>query len=227
MRRTSTLLASLALMTMVTQAANARGTPSLMDVPLSFWVYVDQTRSDWKIGDDIADAEVTRFGAAFTQHFSERFQAGLFAGYSGLTQTDYQKTAGLSQSGGHIGLILRGFPVKTKRFDIDTGGSLAYNLVNASDSDRDVETNWTEGLLYAKGILKFEPVRLSLGANYQHISGTEKFNSSVLNENTSVSAEENVSGMAGIDFIAGGGTIGLHGEWGARNSLTLKFARDF
>jgi hypothetical protein len=33
--------------------------------------------------------------------------------------------------------------------------------------------------------------------------------------------------MAGIDFVAGGGLIGLHGEWGARNSLYLRFAQDF
>jgi hypothetical protein len=221
------LSALLAITLAHSPAAFARGTPSLMDVPLSFWVYVDQTRSDWEIDDDTADTEVRRFGAAFAQHFSDRFHAGLYAGFSSMTQTDYLRTAGLSQSGGHLGLLLRGFPIKTEKFDIDTGGSISYNLVSGSDSDREVETNWTEGLVYAKGILKLDPVRLSLGANYQHISGTEKYNSTLLNQNSSVTAKENVSGMAGIDFVAGGGTIGLHGEWGARNSLYLKFARDF
>ena len=221
------LYALLTLTLLLSSTASARGTPSLMEVPLSFWVYVDQTRSEWEIDDDIADTEVRRFGAAFAQHFSDRFQAGLFGGFSSMTQTNYPRTAGLSPSGGHLGLLLRGFPVKTQKFDVDLGGSISYNLVNQSESERDVETNWTEGLVYAKGILKFDAIRLSLGANYQHISGTEKYNSTLLNQNSSISAKENVSGMAGIDFVAGGGTIGLHGEWGARNSLYLKFARDF
>jgi len=211
----------------LSSAAFARSSPSLMDVPVSFWVYVDRTQSDWEIGDETADTEVTRFGAAFAQHFSERFQAGLFGGYSGLTQTDYTRTAGLSQSGGHLGLILRGFPVKTTRFDVDAGGTLSYNLASKSETDRDVETSWTEGLIYAKGVLKFDPVQLSLGANYQYIDGTEKYNDDFLSQNSKISAVDNVSGMAGIDFVAGGGLIGLHGEWGARNSLYLRFAQDF
>lgn len=225
MRRS--LIAIFALTLTLSSATFARSSPSLMDVPVSFWVYVDRTQSDWKIGDETADTEISRFGAAFAQHFSERFQAGLFGGYSGLTQTDYSRTAGLSQSGVHLGLILRGFPVKTTRFDIDTGGTLSYNLTSKSETDRDVETSWTEGILYAKGILKFDPVRLSLGANYQYIDGTEKYNDDFLSQNSKISAVDNVSGMAGIDFVAGGGAIGLHGEWGARNSLYLRFAQDF
>ncbi|MDX1336011.1 MAG: hypothetical protein R3312_09510, partial [Gammaproteobacteria bacterium] len=92
MRRS--LIALSALTLTLSSTAFARSSPSLMDVPVSFWVYVDRTQSNWKIGDDTADTEVTRFGAAFAQHFSERFQAGLFGGYSGLTQTDYARTAG-------------------------------------------------------------------------------------------------------------------------------------
>ena len=40
-------------------------------------------------------------------------------------------------------------------------------------------------------------------------------------------AAENVSGLAGIDLMVGGGTIGLHGEWGARESFAITFARNF
>jgi hypothetical protein len=78
-----------------------------------------------------------------------------------------------------------------------------------------------------KGTATLKPVILSLGGNYQYISGTEKLTGTPLTENNDIQANKNLSALAGIDVMISGGTIGFHGEWGARNSFALVFARDF
>jgi hypothetical protein len=228
MRRFFIILTSMIMLVNSSYAASYNtASTSLQDVPLSIWVYFDQTQSDWDIGGSKADTDVGRIGAAFTQHFSDRFQVGLFAGINRVSQGNYARTAGLTQSGGHFGVLVRMFPLKSKKFDIDTGASMAYNLVDGEASGRDVETSWIEGIVYAKGILKLDVVQISVGANYQYIDGTEKYNSTTLNQNTDIKSVDDVSGMAGIDYLVEGGAVGLHGEWGARNSISLKFSRDF
>ena len=201
--------------------------PSLQNKPLSIWVYFDQTQSDWDIGGSKADTDVGRIGAGFTEHFSDRFQAGLFAGITRVSQGNYARTAGLTQSGGHVGVLVRLFPLKSKQFDIDTGASMAYHLVDGEGSGRDVESSWIEGIVYAKGILKLDSVRMSVGTNYQYIDGSEKYNSTTLNQTADIKSDDDISGMVGIDLLVDGGTVGLHGEWGARNRIALTFARDF
>jgi len=228
MRQFFFVLACMNLFINVSHAESYNTTsPYLSDVPLSFWIYIDQTQSDWDIGGIKADTEVGRFGATFSEHFSEHFQAGLFAGVTRVTQKNYARTAGLTLTGGHIGMLVRTFPLRSEKFDIDTGATLAYYLVDDEGSGRSLETSWIEGLVYTKGIVKLDPIRISIGANYQYIDGTEKYNSTTLNQSADIKAEDDLSAMAGVDFFVEGGTIGLHGEWGARNSIYLKFARDF
>lgn len=227
MHRYHFVLITIGFLTHMSHAAAYQTLSSEQGDPVSFWVYIDQTKSDWDIGNTKARTEVSRYGVAFTQHFSTHFQAGLFGGYTSMTQKNYTRTAGLTLTGAHLGLILRAFPLKTEKFDIDTGASLSYNQTDDDISNRSVETDWIESLVYIKGILKLKPVHISIGANYQHINGTENFNSTGLNLSSDVKAEDNVSGMAGIDLLTGNGTIGLRGEWGARNSIYLNFANDF
>jgi hypothetical protein len=197
------------------------------DKPLSFWVYFDRTKSDWDIGDqEKVDTEVDRIGFGFAQKFNNRVKGGLFLGFSGLSQQD-NPAGEIDQSGGHIGLLIQGLPYKGERFMIDTGGSIAYNLVNGDQDAQEVETSWVEGLAYAKGIITLHPVMLTIGGNYQYISGSEKFKGTPLNQSNDINASDDLSALAGIDIMVGGGTIGFHGEWGARNKFALVFARDF
>ena len=224
------LLAASAVTVLLTTAAQAESigdSPSLLDTPLSFWIYLDRTTSDWDIGDETVNSEIDRIGFAFTQQYEPWLKAGLFGGFSGLTQTDNPPTEGLSQSGGHFGMLLQVLPYQSDHFTVDTGLSLAYNLVNKDVDAQKIETSWGEGLAYAKGILTLNPVILSLGGNYQYINGTEKLSGSPLVQNNDIKASKNGSGLAGIDLMVGGGTIGFHGEWGARNSFGITFARDF
>jgi hypothetical protein len=224
------LLAASAVALLLTPAAHAESmsdSSSLLDAPLSFWIYLDRTTSDWDIGDATVNSEIDRIGFAFAQQYEPWLKAGLFGGFSGLTQTDNPPTEGISQSGGHFGMLLQMLPYRGERFKIDTGLNLSYNYVDNTSQDQEVETSWGEGLVYAKGILTLSPVILSLGGNYQYINGTEKLSGSPLNQNNDIKADENVSGLAGIDLMVGGGTIGLHGEWGARESFAITFARNF
>lgn len=227
MRKFPFLLATLLLaQTSPLLASNYGNSPSIFDTPLSFGVYVKSTRSDWLIGDREVDTDLLRIGFGFAEHFSPRLHAGLFAGYSGLTEQNNPVTEGIGQSGAHIGLLIRGFPYKGERFEIDTGGTIAYEYVSGSREQQETETSWAEGLVYAKGVLKFNVMNLSAGANYQYINGTEK-TSGLINRNSDIRAKDNASAMAGIDFKLGGGTIGIHGEAGARNSFYVNFGRDF
>ena len=227
MRRFFVILTALSMLTNLSHARSPGTSGSLLDVPLSFWVYIEQSQSDWEIGGMKADTEVGRVGAAYSQHFSEHLQAGLFGGVVRVTQNNYARTAGITQSGGHLGMIVDAFPLRSEKFDIATGVTLAYYLVDGDEGSRKVESSWLEGLVYAKGIVKFNSIRISLGANYQYIDGTEKYNSTTLNQNADIKSEDELSGMAGIDFLVDSGTVGLHGEWGARNNISLKFSQDF
>jgi hypothetical protein len=215
------------LLTSTAHAERMSESPSLLDTSFSFWIYLDRTRSDWDIDDQTVNSEIDRIGFAFAQQYKPWLKAGLFVGYSGLTQTDNLATQGLSQSGGHVGMLLQALPYQDDYFKIDTGLSLAYNLVNKDIDAQKIETSWGEGLVYAKGILTLNPVMLTLGGNYQYIDGTEKLSGSPLVQSSDIRASKNGSGLAGVDLMVGGGTIGFHGEWGARNSFALTFARDF
>lgn len=227
MRLFSVILVSMLLLSTSVHARSPGASDSLMDVPLSFWAYVDQVQSDWDIGGVNADTEVLHVGAGFAQHFSKRFHAGLFGGLSRVTQNNYARTAGITQSGGYVGMIVRTYPMRSKKFDIDAGATLAYNMVDGDAAGRTVESSWLEGVAYLKGIVKLDAVRFSVGGQYQYIDGTEKYNSATLSQNTDIKAQDDVSGTAGIDVLVDGGSIGLHGEWGARSTISLQFARDF
>jgi len=215
------------LLTSTAHAESISDSTSLLDAPLSFWIYLDRTTSDWDVGDNLVSSEIDRLGFAFAQQYNPWFKAGLFGGFSGLTQTDNPATESLSQSGGHLGMLLQFLPYRGDHFKVDTGLNLSYNYVDDTSNDQEVETSWGESLIYAKGILTLNPAILTLGANYQYINGTEKLSGSPLAENNDIEANKNLSGMAGIDLMVGGGTIGFHGEWGARESFALTFARDF
>jgi hypothetical protein len=201
--------------------------PTRQDKPLSFWVYIDRTNSDWDINEQETQSEVDRVGFGFAQKFHSRVSGGVFFGYSGLSQDDNPPTEDISQSGGHIGLLIKGLPYDGNRFKIDAGGSIAYNLVNGDKDEQKVETSWIEGLGYVKGRIILKPVILTIGGNYQYIDGQEKLTGQPISENLDIKASENLSALAGIDVMINGGTIGFHGEWGARNSFALTFARDF
>jgi hypothetical protein len=227
MRKLHALLGTLLLIQAPPSLADRySSSPSIFDTPLSFGVYVESIRSDWLIGDREVDTDLLKIGFGFAEHFSSGLQAGLFGGYSGLTEQNNPVTEGIGQSGAHIGLLIRGFPYKGEHFEIDTGGTIAYQYVTGSRDQQDTETSWAEGLVYAKGVLKFNAANLSAGANYQYINGTEK-TSGLINRNSDIRAKDNASAMAGIDFKLGGGIIGIHGEAGARNSFSLVFGRDF
>lgn len=227
MRRFFVILITTVMFANTSYARTPGASDSLQDVPLSFWVYIDQTQSDWDIGGTKADTKVRRIGAAFAEHFSERLQAGLFAGLTDVTQNNYARTAGITQSGGHIGMIVDAFPLRSEKFDIVTGATIAYYVVDGEEGTRKVESSWIEGLAYAKGIVKLNSIRISVGGNYQYIDGTEKYNSTALNQNADIKSKDELSAIAGIDFLVDGGTIGLHGEWGARSHISLQFANDF
>lgn len=196
--------------------------------PLSFWVYFDRNNSDWDIGDqEKVETELDRVGFGFAQKFNNRVKGGLFFGFSGLSQSDNPSVGDIDQSGGHIGLSIQGLPYNGDRFKIDTGGSVAYNLVQGDKADQKVETTWVEGLAHVKGIITLRPVILTIGGNYQYISGSENLSGTPLSQSQDIQASDDLSALAGIDLIIYGGTIGFHGEWGARNKFALVFARDF
>jgi len=220
--------ASLFLVSTASADSLDNSTSNKPEKPLSFWVYFDRTDSDWDIGNqEKVDTEVDRVGFGFAQKFNNRVKAGLFLGFSGLNQSDNPSIGDIDQSGGHIGLSIQGLPYQGNHFKIDTGGSIAYNLVNGDKNDQEVETSWAEGLVYAKGIVTLNPVILTLGGNYQYIDGTEKLKGTPLNQTNDIEASDDLSAQAGIDLKIHGGTIGFHGEWGARNKFALIFARDF
>lgn len=205
--------------------SSTRNTP---EKPLSFWVYFDRTNSDWDIGDqEKVGTEVDRVGFGFAQKFNRQVKGGLFFGFTGLSQSDNPSVGDIDQSGGHIGLSIQGLPYNGNRFKIDTGGSIAYNLVQGDKDNQKVETNWVEGLAHVKGIIDAHPVILSIGGNYQYISGSEDLSGTPLSQNQDVKASDDLSALFGIDLRLYGGTIGFHGEWGARNKFALIFARDF
>ncbi|RMG50916.1 MAG: hypothetical protein D6717_13355 [Gammaproteobacteria bacterium] len=194
--------------------------------PVDFAVYATQTRSSWNSDDRTYDVRVDEVGFRWIERFSNGIGAGLRLGYSGISDNGRPELAGISQNGGHLGLVVNAVPLQAGAFSLTTLMDATYRMTSGSNSQRKVENDWATLTAGLSGHLRMNSVRLSLGADYQVVSGTERISGDI-NSTRHFSADQPLTGTAGIDLLVGGGRIGLHGETGGRNSYSLTFSRDF
>ena len=213
---------------LVTNSALALDGPpgSFWDRPVDFSVYATQNRTTWESDGRPYDVRVDEIGFTWGEHFENGIRAGLRLGYTGISDEGRPELSGIGQSGGHLGLVVDGSPLRTQGFTLLTGIEANYQQTSGSNSLRKVENDWTSLLGRVSGHLRLGTVRLSLGGNYQLVSGTERLSGDI-NRTRHFNADQGASATAGIDLLVGGGSISIHGETGARNSYAITFSRAF
>jgi len=183
--------------------------------------------TDFKYFDGDHQADVGRYGVAFSQPVADDFAFELHGGYLTLDVDGEPQPVPASGSGRYLGLMGRyeGSEGDYLNFSAELAYTWhdvnSYNLQTASS-----ESTWYETWGEAGPVFRYDRWRLSLGAYYQGFSGTETDANPY--RLLDFSAARSVGAYGGIAFyIDPTGSIGLYATTGARHGVQLVFRREF
>lgn len=214
------LAASASLLWRVASATEAAGFPEQPGDFAVRFVQYDVSLSD---KGKTFDSTVKQISFGFREMFGERVRAGLFGGYSYLSQDDNPATAGEQLDGWHAGVALEVTAFRRKGFGLTAGTRYMYQRVDEDNLPAPVEYTWSEASLYASANVQIAPTLIFFGGvNYVSIDGEQRLSGSV--QRTSRFDNAQAGAFAGLDFeIEPRGHVGVMAETGLRNGGQIYF----
>ncbi len=184
------------------------------------FVQYDMSLSD---KEDRLDSTVKQISFGFNEAFGDRVKAGLFGGYSYLSQDDNPATEGEQLDGWHAGIAFEVAAYRTERFGLIAGARYMYQRVDEDSLPSPVEFTWYETSVYvsantriASGLVLFG------GINHASIDGEERIDGTV--RSTTNFDNSGAGAFIGLDFeIEPRGHIGIMAETGLRNGGQIYF----
>ncbi|HSN17241.1 MAG TPA: hypothetical protein VLV87_03445 [Gammaproteobacteria bacterium] len=176
-------------------------------------------------------ADVGRYGVAFSQPLANDFDVELHGGYLTLEVAGEPQPVPQTGSGRYLGLMTR--YEGTGQDHLNFSAELSYTWLDVDSSGFGAprflppsQFTWYETWVAAGPVLRYGPLRLSLGAYYQNLDGTETDNdpARVLDFH----AGKSFGPYLGVAlYVQPDYSIGLIGTAGARKGVRLVFQRDF
>ena len=185
-------------------------------------------RTPFKYADGDHAADVGRYGVAFSFQEAGDLKAELHGGYLTLDVAGEPQPTPQSSSGRYLGVQAR-YEGSGSDY-LNFTAEVSYTWMDASSAglltDPPAESTWYETWVAAGPLLSYDVWRLSLGAYYQRLDGTET--DSTPSRVLDFRAGRSVGGYLGIAvYIQPDYSIGLLGTVGAREGVRLVFRRDF
>lgn len=203
-----------------------------VDVSLDFHRYdttLESEGADW-------DTRYTKLGMSFFETNYGRLRPGLLLGWLEFRQSGNPATDGLVPSGGYLGIRLEYLLVDARRFGLGVAGDYVYHAASEVelDSATDEVTNkvnmeWSESTLGAWAELRLGRIDLIGSAAYLRVVGDETVREpDALSGTRRFESADDLTGYAGLRvWTDPTGRLEALGNAGAREGITLRFARAF
>jgi len=217
----SRLLACTALLAATVPAAAQERFGEGLDVGLTV------QRSEQDLGIDGAGHEtrISRLGLSIWESSLPWVQFGLQGGPIAVTQSGNPATAGMELTGYFVGIGARSKLYSDRLLDLDAEFGYTYYRADDSSDGRETRLAWYEGRAQAAVTLKLDRLHLSSGAFGMYVDGDQTGDGLPTRD---LEQDEAFGGFLDVSFwVDADGRIQLRGEGGARNSLSLTFARRF
>jgi opacity protein-like surface antigen len=177
--------------------------------------------------DDEHEAHVGQFGVAYSEPLGLGLNGGLRGGYATLQVDGEPQPLALNFDGRYLGLDLR--YEGTEGDYLNFSGEFAYTWhdVNGdSFSEPPSEITWYESWLAVGPVVRWQRLRLSFGAYYQYLQGSETDARPA--QELGFHSDRGAGGYLGLSvYLDQANALGLYVTAGARQGVRLVFRRDF
>mgnify|MGYP001151519489 CR=1 FL=1 len=192
-----------------------------LDVSLS----VHRSEQELRTGGLDYETRITRLGLEVWERSLPGVQLGLSGGPLWLTQSGNAATAGRELTGYFVGVGARGTLFSSPLLDFGVGLDYAYHRAEDDSAGRNIQLAWHQVRVEAGTTLKLERLRLLSGVYGLYLDGDQTGSDLATDD---LETDRNVGGYLGAEYwLDAGGHIGVRGEAGAYNALSLTFARRF
>ena len=204
-------------------AANADEAGWFPDHPGDFAVRFVQYNIPLSDKTDQFDSTVKQISFGFNGAFGKRVKAGLFGGYSYLSQDDNVATRGEQLDGWHAGMLFDVAVYQADRFGLNAGTRYMYQRVDEDNSPTQVEYTWSETSIYLAANARVGSSLVFFGGiNQVSANGEQRIDGPV--PDTTNFDNSKAGAFIGVDFeIEPRGHIGVMAETGLRTGGQIYF----
>jgi hypothetical protein len=204
------------------------GSASADDYWAGYSTFLELGRFDTPLryADGEHDAQAGEFGVAYDAPIGGDVSAGLRGGYATLSVDDEPQPTALSFDGRYLGLDLRYEGTQGDYFNLFGDFSYTWHQVTGdSFSQPSSQLTWYESWLAFGPEWRYRNLRLSVGAYYQYLQGTEQ-DSEPSRELDFHSARGAGGYLSFSAYLDPANSLGLYFTAGARRGVKLVFRRD-
>lgn len=188
-------------------------------------------QTPFKYPDGNHQAHVGRYGVAFSDQWANDFTEELHGGYLTLDVDGEPQPVHQNSSGRYLGVLVR--YEGTQQDYLNFSAELSYTWMDVTSdappgglATSPSEFTWYETWVAAGPVLRVDTLKLSLGAYYQGLTGTET--DSAPARALDFRAGKGAGGYLGVAlYIEPNYSVGLMATGGARRGVRLIFQRDF
>ena len=172
-------------------------------------------------------AQVGQFGVAYSEPLGGDVSGGLHGGYATLSVDGEPQPLALSFDGRYLGLDLRYEGTEGDYLNFSADFAYTWHDVNGSNfTAPPSEISWYESWLAAGPVLRWQGLRLYLGAYYQYLQGSETDSQPA--RELDFHSRRGAGGYLGLSvYLDQANSLGLYVTAGARQGVSLVFRREF
>lgn len=220
---------ALFIATLAASAAWADTRTDFYERPIDFALHIGEGKTALAYANRSVDTTVQRIGARWQEHYGTRLRLAMRGGYSFVTQTGNDATAGLELDGYHAALAFDVDLFRRQRFKLYAGGTYLYERAKEETAGQRIELSWHEptgriGAVVGLG----RDVELRAGVRHGYIAGAERLRGTI-NKTMGVGRRHATGAFVGLQLTvdANGGYVGVSGHGGIERGAAVYFGRRF
>jgi hypothetical protein len=184
----------------------------------------ERVRIDFDTG---VETRTSRLSLFLSENVRPWLSFALHGGPLLLTQSGNPATRGLELSGYHLGVSARAEAFQHSAVGVVGSLHYSYQRADAREDDREVTITLHEARGELGALLRLQSLQLQLGSYALYLDGDETV-SGPTPGSAQLEADEQFGGFVQADFLPDPtGTVSLRLDTGAREAITLRFARRF
>lgn len=197
------------------------------DADASTFLDLGSFHSALKYPDGEHEAHVGQFGVAYSEPLGLDINGGLRGGYATLQVDGEPQPVALNFDGRYLGIGLRYEDTEGDYLNFSSEFDYTWHDVNGDDFNQPPsEVTWYETWLAAGPVLRWQRLRVSLGAYYQYLQGSETDDQPA--RELGFHSSRGAGGYLGLSvYLDRDNALGLYFTAGARQGVQLVFRRDF